>query len=247
MDKKQVLEKIQKLLSLANSSNANEAKIAADKASELLTKYNLSMQDIAGNRDYTHTTFKFGPRRQYHRDLIYSLLQEFFFIQVVQSRRQGIRGFLKGELAVLFVGEQHNVEIAKYVFEFLDRAFLEGWQKFKEKYEAEGYKGLTSHKKTYFSGFFSGVHENLKKTRYKAEQEAGLVVVKDPGIEDFLNDMFNQKLKPGKEISTDTRGGVALDEGYMQGRNTNIAIGLNNGKETDKIGETPLKLEGGLK
>lgn len=243
MDKKQVLDKIQKLLSLANSSNEHEAKLAADRANELLTRYNLSMQDIKEGREYSSVKVGGGARRKFHHELVFSLLMEFFFIEIVQSRRKGIRGFIPGEVVAIFIGEEHNVKIAKYIFDFLVPAMERGWKAFKAKYEAEGYGGLTAHKKSYYTGLYLGLQENLEKTRKKVEQEAGLVVVKDPGIKDHIDDMFD---KPGdaKALSTDTRGGIAMKEGYEQGKETQIAMGLDSGKESSYIGEAPLKLTG---
>lgn len=244
MDKKQVLAKIQKLLSLANSSNEHEAKLAADKASQLLTKHNLSTQDIKEGKQYSsiHIDQK-RSRRAFHQDLIFSLLMEFFFIEVVQSRKI-VRSILgkRTELVAVFIGEEHNVTVAKYVYEFLDRAFVEAWEGFKKKYEAEGYKGLTKHKKSFFTGFYAGIHENLTATRQTAEQEAGLVVVKDPGIKDFMDEMFQDSLSEGKALTTDANGGVAMDEGYSKGKETHIAMGLDSSNESSYIGDAPLKL-----
>ena len=45
MINKNIFEKINKLLALANSSNENEATVAAQKASLLLAQYNLSLAD----------------------------------------------------------------------------------------------------------------------------------------------------------------------------------------------------------
>ncbi len=52
---KSIIEKINKLLALANSSNENEAAVAAQKASLLLTQYNLSLADL-GSDDLTDIT-----------------------------------------------------------------------------------------------------------------------------------------------------------------------------------------------
>jgi len=49
---KKILEKIQKLLSLATSDNEHEAKAAMDKANALLVKHNLSMQEAKENLEY---------------------------------------------------------------------------------------------------------------------------------------------------------------------------------------------------
>ena len=49
---KNIVEKINKLLALATSSNENEAAVAAQKASLLLAQYNLSLADL-GSDDLT--------------------------------------------------------------------------------------------------------------------------------------------------------------------------------------------------
>ena len=46
MEKEKVLDKVQKLLALSNSSNDHEALLALMKAQELLAKHNLSMADV---------------------------------------------------------------------------------------------------------------------------------------------------------------------------------------------------------
>jgi hypothetical protein len=81
----------------------------------------------------------------------------------------------------------------------------------------------------------------LSETRTRVEQEAGLVVIKDPGIDQAIKDMF-QDVRTGKAISTDTSGGIALEEGYAQGLQTNIAMGLDAGKEKEYIEQGTLKL-----
>ena len=46
MTREQVVSKVRKLFELSNSSNENEAALAAAKARELLSRYNLSMADL---------------------------------------------------------------------------------------------------------------------------------------------------------------------------------------------------------
>ena len=46
MTKEQVVSKVRKLFELSNSSNENEAALAAAKARELLSRYNMSMADL---------------------------------------------------------------------------------------------------------------------------------------------------------------------------------------------------------
>lgn len=52
---KSIIDKINKLLALASSSNENEAAVAAEKASLLLTQYNLTLADL-GKDEFTDIT-----------------------------------------------------------------------------------------------------------------------------------------------------------------------------------------------
>lgn len=51
MNPPNLIEKIRKLLALANSSNENEAAVAAEKASVLLAQYNLTLTDIGTDQE----------------------------------------------------------------------------------------------------------------------------------------------------------------------------------------------------
>ena len=46
MTKEEVVSKVRKLFELSNSANENEAALAAAKAREFLSRYNLSMADL---------------------------------------------------------------------------------------------------------------------------------------------------------------------------------------------------------
>lgn len=50
-DKKEVIEKIKKLLALSNSSNEHEAALAASHAQRLLSEHNLAMTDVEARKE----------------------------------------------------------------------------------------------------------------------------------------------------------------------------------------------------
>lgn len=75
----QVVEKIQKLLALANSDNENEAKLASKKAHELMIKYNLSASEVEMiNKEYINKIVSIEPYTKPHQKYIYSILMSFF-------------------------------------------------------------------------------------------------------------------------------------------------------------------------
>jgi polyhydroxyalkanoate synthesis regulator phasin len=244
MKNQQIIDKIQKLLALANSSNEHESQAAARMAQTLLTKHNLTMTEIEKeSSDYTSELVDTGRQRQDPAwKFIQSLLREFFFIEIVQTKRKDMDKnykIVEHHCYVIF-GQPHNVIIAKYVRDFLTRSFRDLFLKYKKE---SGRKDAS--RNSFYLGVFKGLHEQLKSARMGAEEETGLVVVKDSNLHQFIQDSLNGKLKsvPSKiAVQTD---GHALNAGYEEGRNMRIAMGLG-GNETKKVGET-LKLGDGSK
>jgi hypothetical protein len=237
----QIIEKIQKLLALANSSNEFEAKLAAERATSLLTKYNLSMQEVdVKDRDYEVADFVgTSARIQAQQNPIFSILIDFFFVNVVigfkwvrtsqdpllfNSSAKKVRSWS-------FFGQRHNVEVAKYVYAFLNTTFE---TLFDQYVKAGGVSGVNA-RKSFYLGLARGIREQLKVTKQNVEQEAGLVVVKDPGIADFVKDTIGKTRKmPSKHVSIDSN---AYAKGTEEGRNIKIARGLTNEKK-ERLGET---------
>ncbi len=77
-----VLEKIQKLLALTSSSNEHEARLAAERASELLTKYNLTASQLPSTDNEYQKTEVARKRRLSPEDrYITGILCEYFFVE----------------------------------------------------------------------------------------------------------------------------------------------------------------------
>lgn len=238
-DKKAIVEKIRKLLALANSSNENEAQLATEHATKLLTKHNLKMQDVEGySREYIkaqHRTTK--TKATPHDRFVFDIVMRFFFVET-------IRGYIYnrdlGRIVIYhtFVGEDHNVEIAQYVHAFLDRLFPQAFKDYRKRTGAP-----LTHRKSYYAGLWQSISKKLEETRHKAEQEAGLVLVKDPGIGEFIQNEFALAKTPKSE-KTQINSTSALQAGLEDGKDVNIAMGLGSGSSpSDKI-EGKLALAG---
>jgi hypothetical protein len=233
----EIIEKIQKLLALANSSNEHEAKLAAERATALLTKYNLSMQDIAAEeREYEATHFMGQHTRLVmEQKFLFGILMDFFFIKVVVGKK--FNPLLGKQVRVWsFFGQSHNVEIAKYVYSFLDVTFQ---QLFAEYVKSGGASGKTA-RNSFYMGLTRGLRSQLKATKVQVEQEAGLVVVQDPGIDDFISDTVGKTRTVAR--SSGQVDVAALEKGVEEGKNIKIARGLGH-KSKEAVGVT-LKLNG---
>lgn len=220
--KREIIEKIQKLLSLANSSNEHEAKLAAQKATELLTKYNLSMQEVEiSEREYEAVHYMSDKQRSpAEHKYIFGLLMKFFFVKVVRGRKIDPRTGRK--LSVWsFFGQTHNVQIAHFVFRFLDTTF-------RNLYKQYHRSNLTDRnsRNSFYLGLYRGLIEQLNAGKKKVEDETGLVVVQDPGIDDFIEQAV------GKTRNVPSRAVKSIDpkafvKGVEEGKNIRIAIGLD--------------------
>lgn len=218
---KAIVEKIQKLLALANSANEHEAKLAASRAQELLVKYNLTEAIVEGHSDtYVREDFETGRQREDKtHNLVLMLLRDFFFVEVVKDRKRNPNG--KSFVRYVLLGKTHNVEIAKYVKTFLEASFSNLWAQYRKEHNAP-----PSSRMSFMVGLYRGVAEQLKASRTKVQTETGLVVVKDADLVKFMENQF-ANLRSGR-AKLDTRDQHAMAAGHEQGKNLRIAKGLES-------------------
>lgn len=114
MDKSKAIDRIQKLLRRTeeNGATKSEAEAAAAEAARLLAKFNLSRDEV--ERAASGTIESITEFRNTDRVAVQvgTIVQEFYFVRVL----------FRGPLISLF-GEPHNVEAARYIFQFLHREF----------------------------------------------------------------------------------------------------------------------------
>jgi hypothetical protein len=215
---KAIVEKIQKLLSLANSDNENEAKLAASKAQELLVKYNLTEAQVDGHDSSYVREDLVLERTRADKSVNYVLMiiRDYFFVQVIRNPKW-VNG--KKYLAYTLLGKAHNVEIAIFVKTFLDQAFVNLWAEYRIANNADARA-----RSSYVTGLYLGLVEQLKASREKVQTETGLVLVKDNQLEEFIKKQF-QNLRGGRQQMT-FNDREALEAGREQGRNLRIAKGL---------------------
>lgn len=140
---KRIVEKIRKLLSLAESPHPEEAKAATLKAQELLAKYNVNVQE---EEDEIHLLRVLQSKRSSAKlQAIASILRLFFIYPVFNHG--------KGTLYLEILGDPLNIEVAEYVAHFLDRHFEVLWKETKK--EDPRLKGTIA-KNSFFRGLAEG-------------------------------------------------------------------------------------------
>lgn len=203
-----IVEKIRHLLSLASNAAATEAEqqAAATAARGMMLKYNIELQEK--NEALGYTVRYLGGitgRIQGYMSELANILSKSYFVEIIWMSTYDPRTKKKGhELEVS--GTEDNVDVAEYVYEFISRAAVSSWESkmkdpafklalHKEYARSFGYsstapqsiQGFTiSARSNFLLGFIRGFKDQLKKEEIK-EQAAGLVVRKDPNLEEFYH------------------------------------------------------------
>lgn len=214
----QVLDRIKKLLALANSSNEHEAKLAAEKASELLLRHNLTMQQL--NQEETEYDVAenvismriLGPAEK----MALFTTRDFFFVEVVVGRHSGKKAWY-----VSLIGEKTNLQVATYVYNFLLLRGRAAWKQYISEYPG-------SKPASYFLGFADGLASQLKANKKAVETSMSLTLQPDPNLKVLLKKVF-----PHSTTETiKTRGQADISAraaGFHEGTKTKISRGLEEG------------------
>jgi len=214
-----IIEKIKKLLALATSSNEHEARLAAEKANELLIRHNLKMQDLADTESVYDKSVAFeAARLKAHSRYVFSILQKHFFVVAVRSRRYDTRWLSPGRTVVYLVGEETNLQVAQYVYGFLDYQFPALWRQFSQT-------SPRSRQRNYYAGLHAGLNEQLAVRRRAVESDTGLVVVNDPNLRPAVKRLMG-KTTGGGESKTKGRASRAFSAGLHDGRALQIRRGI---------------------
>jgi len=183
-----ILRKIQKLMSLASSSNQNEAEQAMLKSQQLLLKHNIDATYLDGE-DEEQMVLKriLKQKRENAKMRAIGKILETFFVSTVFNRA--------GDFTYLeILGTATNIEIAEYVAGFLETEFEKQWYSTK-------LKGAIA-KNSFFlgiaKGYCSKVH-SLKRS-YSTEISTALVVI-EKKLSD-ARDMAYQRLTSTKSHSS---------------------------------------------
>ncbi len=212
---KSIIEKIQKLLSLATSSNEHESRLAASKAQELLVIHNLELQQIKNHiPDYDCEVVmeqKYEPKDQI---FISNILEKFFFIKSIKS-------YQGNSFKLQMIGTKENLEIAKFVRSFLISKFRSLWSDFKKQYKLN-----ESSRNSYYLGLFKGLSDQLEQSRLSAQEKMGLVLINDPRLDEAMKLKFPH-LTTGKSRSIQGDG-FSEKNGFDHGKNIRISKGISS-------------------
>jgi hypothetical protein len=211
------LERVAKLLALAQSPNEHEAQNAMSAAQRLMLKYNIeaalhSEPSVFGFRHLGKPT---GRVTEAERRLA-NILAKHFFVECiwvpVWRPFEGKRG------SVLEVcGRPENLELAEYVYSFLMHTAEGLWRAYKRQNSIQ----KNANRRTFLAGVMLGFHDKLDSERGK-NQKAGLVWVRDGDLRVW----FERRYPRIRHVS---RSGPRRTDAYTQGREAGKRIVLHRG------------------
>ncbi len=118
-EERRLLDKVEKLLSLATSSNEHEAGLAMQRARQILARYNLERTAAPPQDAFTYVVVHRRRRRTCRTESrAVALLVEHFHVRAVHTTLFD-RDDLCEYRAVELMGEHRHVALAEYVYHFL--------------------------------------------------------------------------------------------------------------------------------
>lgn len=214
LQSERVLEKVKKLLSLAQSSNAHEAELAALKANNLLLRHHLDYLNLREERIYMDR-FLMRKRKDSKISAIYSILKHFIVKAVIS---QG-----KNSCCLEVSGLQTNVKLAGYVSSFLDRELDHMWEEAKKNHRLKGVKA----KNSFYLGIAAGYDEKMKITKMNySETDRRALVVAEQKL-DLDTRMIYRRL--GHSRSGHETDPMARGLGHKKGLNLSIRNAVETG------------------
>ncbi|HEY5523382.1 MAG TPA: DUF2786 domain-containing protein [Desulfuromonadaceae bacterium] len=219
MDNSAIIEKIKKLLALANSSNEHEAALAAGHAQRLLSEHNLAMADIeAAHRpdkaDKVETAVsKSLPKWLRH---LSAGISTAFDCQAIHHPATG---------KMTFIGVGADVQIAAYTFTYLDRTIRKLCGTYMRLHVgssiANRHRELM--RQSYYLGAVSTITARLREQKEQTPVTTGaLVPVKEGLIRQAMNEIGNVR-------TMHSRRSYVNSDAYSSGQTDGGQVGIHHG------------------
>ncbi len=212
-----VLERIAKLLALAESPNEHEAQSAMNAAQRLMLKHNLESVSRGQTRwyGYRHLGIPTG-RVEEHWRILAAILREHFFVETLWVP---VWRPLEGRRATVLevCGTADNLEMAAYVHSFLGHTAEALWTLHRRARKIRSNRD----RRPYLAGVMAGFREKLDAQR-KTDDAMGLVWLGDPALGSYLKQRH-------PHVRTIRHGRSDGHEAHAHGREAGKGIVLRRG------------------
>lgn len=225
MDEEKVIDKIRKILELAErGATQAECDTAMAQAQKLLDKYNISMASVnrhksAGDKyirgDYIPANDKASLLERASCAIISKFCNIAFIVHshnTFQGRRRDIVAY----------GQKHNVEIASYMQPWLMNEFDRRWQHYKVDNNLKGAK----YRNTFIYGMWTGLDKKIEQQRLETAKEYSgskdLAVLNETDqILRWIESQMALKKSPTKIVNV--KDNKIAHDGFNTGRDINLS------------------------
>jgi len=231
-ERSRIIEKIQQLLALTQSSNEHEAAVAASKVQELLIKYNLSEEAILEDgpvsiptRDY-YVAGKIS--QDWEKSLVGSVSKMLFCRSV----------FEVGSNVFHITGRVANLDVAirtlDFLFEELSRLVKQAEESYVDGYiqngwiasrgavyrELHGARHPYAYRTSWLRGAATGIVKQMMEARGLEDENArAIVLLRDNEMEDVFAELYPKLRRvPLSKVTNSTAYAV----GYVTGKQMNL-------------------------
>lgn len=210
-EQERVLRRVQKLLALAESPNANEAQAAAAAARKLMLRYNVDT--LPSGYAFRHLGEPSGRIQESDR-ILSSILGDHFFVDVIWVSAFDVYTGRAGRVLEV-CGTPPNLEMAAYVHGFLRETAARLWLQHRRLHRIAGDRD----RQRFVAGVYRGFEEKLRDGARESREE-GLVWVGDPGLDRYLSVRHPR-------VRTVRYGGKPKTEAWEHGREAGRGIVLH--------------------
>jgi len=237
----ELVSKVRKLLSLSKSDNPNEAELAMSKAKKLAVEYDLDLSSIDIHDKQKPEpivkgdSIQLGKREPTCGKYIQWILTTHFNVRIIRS---GGRYFGR---SMTFIGRKQDIELSKYVWDFLNAELPRLWHRYYAQNPEVGIQG----KQSFLFGCYQGINSKLTETKKTTEEERfnsipsleelekvknnySLMVVSHKNqLENAVMDYY-PNLRKATNIRINLNCDNARSEGFKVGKNVNLNKPLQN-------------------
>jgi hypothetical protein len=189
------------------------------KAHEFLLKHNLSLLDVQTEWNYIYKQIGEVGRRNPIKSIISALISKFFFVEAIWTFGYDQHKNRSGQVLEIY-GTPENVEMAEYVYDYLQNISELLWAEYKRREKIKGNR----HRRTFIYGLLDGFYNKLD-SRVVENQSKKLVWMGDPRLNEFYRRRNPRIARSSSRYSRSCQD--TYNSGITQGKNLVIHKGIH--------------------
>jgi hypothetical protein len=229
---KRVLERVHKLLALAESDNRHEAEAAAAAAQRLMLKHNVALDDDTPSQYAFREIGRVTGRVTEWERRLGNLLRDHFFVDVIWVPAYRVHEHKRGSVMEV-IGTPENLDLAAYVYDFMVRTGERLWRAHQVEQNIRG----NADRRAYLAGVMSGFAQKLAQ-QAKAHRAEGLVW--QPSA---ARNIYTRQRHP--YLRTISHRGHGQREVFAHGQRAGREVVLHKGVSRGSSGGAPKRLGSG--